>query len=145
MPYRAPVPDYKFLFDHVVDLAQVSATEKFAEATDDVTEAILTEAGRMCEEVMHPVQRDGDLTPAVLENGVVRTSPGYADAYRQIAEGGWIGVSSDPEYGGMGLPMTITTAVNEMMSAACLSLQLNPLMTQGQIEALEQRISELEQ
>ena len=142
MPYRAPVPDYKFLFDHVVDLAQVSATEKFAEASDDVTEAILTEAGRMCEEVMHPVQRNGDLEPAVLENGVVRTSSGFAEAYNQIAEGGWIGVSADPEYGGMGLPMTINAAVNEMMSAACLSLQLNPLMTQGQIEALEHHASD---
>ena len=142
MPYRAPVPDYKFLFDHVVDLAQVSATEKFAEASDDVTEAILTEAGRMCEEVMHPVQRNGDLEPAVLENGVVRTSSGFAEAYNQISEGGWIGVSADPEYGGMGLPMTITAAVNEMMSAACLSLQLSPLMTQGQIEALEHHASD---
>jgi len=59
----------------------------------------------------------------------------FSDGYAAIAEGGWIGMSASPEVGGMGLPMTLTTAVNEMMSAACLSLQLNPLMTQGQIEA----------
>ncbi len=142
MPYRAPVEDYKFLFDHVVGLGQVTATDRFAEATPDVTGAILSEAGRMCEEVLSPLQRNGDLHPAVLENGVVRTSPGYAEGYKAIAEGGWVSISADPEYGGMGLPMAVTTAVNEMMAAACLSLQLNPLMTQGQIEALEHHASD---
>ncbi|WP_243614520.1 acyl-CoA dehydrogenase [Shimia aestuarii] len=142
MPFRAPVPEYKFMFDHVVDLGQVTQTERFAEADQDVVDAILTEAGRMCEEVMYPVQRNGDLEGAVLENGKVRTSPGFADAYRQIAEGGWISTSADPEYGGMGLPHSVTTVVNEMMSASCLSLQLNPLMTQGQIEALEHHASD---
>ena len=104
--------------------------------------AILGEAGKLCEEVLAPVQRAGDQHPAVLENGVVRTSPGYAEAYNAIAEGGWVSIAAGPDYGGMGLPMTLTTAVNEMMSAACLSLQLNPLMTQGQIEALEHHASD---
>ncbi len=142
MPYRAPIYDYRFLFDHVVDLKQVTDTAKFAEATPDVVEAILTEAGRMCEEVLAPLQRSGDVHPAKLENGVVRTSPGFADGYKAIAEGGWVAIAADPEHGGMGLPMAVTTAVNEMMSAACLSLQLNPLMTQGQIEALEHHASD---
>ena len=142
MSYRAPVIEYQFLFDHVVGLDQVSATERFGEATRDVTAAILTEAGRMCEEVMAPLQRAGDEHPAVLENGVVRCSPGYVDGYRAIAEGGWVSIAASPEYGGMGLPMAVTTAVNEMMSAACLSLQLCPLMTQGQIEALEHHASD---
>ncbi|HAC49080.1 MAG TPA: acyl-CoA dehydrogenase, partial [Sulfitobacter sp.] len=83
-----------------------------------------------------------DLHPAKLENGIVRTSPGFAEGFAAIAEGGWIGMSADPEYGGMGLPMTLTSAVNEMMSAACLSLQLAPLMSQGQIEALEHHASD---
>ena len=137
MTYRAPLSEYQFLFDHVVGLDRVSATSRFSEATADVTAAVLTEAGRMCEEVMAPLQRAGDLNPAVLEDGVVRCSPGYAEGYRAIAEGGWISIAASPEHGGMGLPMAVTTAVNEMMSAACLSLQLCPLMTQGQIEALE--------
>ncbi len=142
MPYRAPVDDYTFLFDHVVDLAQVTATDRFAEATPDMTSAILTEAGKLCEDIMAPLQRPGDLNPAHLENGVVRTSPGYAEGYKAISEGGWVGMAADPEYGGMGLPMTVTSAVNEMMSAACLSLQLAPLMSQGQIEALEHHASD---
>ena len=142
MSYRAPVDDYTFLFDNIVGLKQVTATDRFAEATSDVTTAILIEAGKLCEDIMAPLQRPGDLHPAHLENGVVRTSPGYRDGYKAIAEGGWVGMAADPEYGGMGLPMTVTSAVNEMMSAACLSLQLAPLMSQGQIEALEHHASE---
>ena len=103
MSYRAPVTEYQFLFDHVVGLDQVSATERFGEATRDVTTAILIEAGRMCEEVMAPLQRAGDEHPAVLENGVVRCSPGYVEGYRAIAEGGWVSIAASPEYGGMGL------------------------------------------
>lgn len=142
MPYRAPLNEYTFIFDKIVGYSRLAETDRFAEATPDVTEAILTEAGRMCEEVMAPLNRNGDLQGAVLENGVVRTSPGYAEGYKAIAEGGWVSTAADPEYGGMGLPMTVTSAVNDMMSAACLSLQLCPLMTQGQIEALENHASE---
>ncbi len=142
MPYRAPISDYEFLFRNVIGFDQIAATERFSDASEDVVSAILTEAGKMCEEIMAPLQRPGDLEPARLENGVLRTSPGYAEGWKAIAEGGWIGMSGDPEYGGMGLPMTMTTAVNEMMSAACLSLQLAPLMTQGQIEALEHHASD---
>lgn len=143
MPYRAPVSDFRFLMDHVVGFADVAATDRFAEATPDMVDAILTEAAKMCEEVLAPLQRNGDLHPAKLENGVVRTSPGFADGYRSIADGGWIGISASPDSGGMGLPMTLTTAVNEMMSGACLALQLNPLMSQGQIEALEHHASDM--
>ena len=142
MPYQAPLEEYQFLFDHVIGFSKVSETNRFCEATSDLVTAILGEAAKMCEEVMAPVQRAGDQQPAVLENGVVRTSPGYAEAYKAIADGGWVSIAASPEYGGMGLPMTVTTAVNEMMSAACLSLQLNPLMTQGQIEALEHHASD---
>ncbi|MEX3316717.1 acyl-CoA dehydrogenase [Sulfitobacter sp. PS-8MA] len=142
MPYRAAVDDYRFLIEDVLDFATLRSTERFAEATDDVTGAILEEAGRLCNDVLAPLQRGGDLHPAKLENGVVRTSPGFAEGFAAIAEGGWIGMSADPEFGGMGLPMTLTSAVNEMMSGACLSLQLAPLMSQGQIEALEHHASD---
>ncbi len=142
MPYKAPLDEYQFLFDHIVGFSKVTQTDRFSETTPDLVSAILGEAGKLCEEVLAPVQRAGDQHPAVLENGVVRTSPGYAEAYNAIAEGGWVSIAAGPDYGGMGLPMTLTTAVNEMMSAACLSLQLNPLMTQGQIEALEHHASD---
>jgi acyl-CoA dehydrogenase len=143
MPYRAPLLAFQFLYQHVVGLQQVSATELFAEASGDVVEAILAEAGRLCEETLAPLNRAGDKHPARLENGVVRTSPGFADGYKAIATGGWVGMTASPAYGGMGLPMVVATAVNEMMGSACLALQLNPLMTQGQIEALEHHASDV--
>ncbi|PUB15494.1 acyl-CoA dehydrogenase [Yoonia sediminilitoris] len=137
MAYRAPVNEFRFLMEHVVGFDKVAATDRFTDATADMVDAILTEAAKMCDEVIAPINRDGDLHPARLENGVVRTPPGFGAAYQAIAEGGWIGMSASVENGGMGLPMTMTTAVNDMMSGACLALQLNPLMSQGQIEALE--------
>jgi acyl-CoA dehydrogenase len=142
MPYRAPAAEYEFLYRHVVGFYQIAATDRFSEASSDMVSAILTEAAKLCDEVMAPLQRPGDLSPARLKNGVVRTSPGYAEGWKAIAEGGWIGMSGNPEYGGMGLPMTLTAAVNEMMSGACLSLQLAPLMSQGQLEALNHHASE---
>ena len=142
MTYRAPVEEFRFIFNHVADIGRVTATDRFADATADVTDAILTEAGKLCEDKLAPLQRTGDQHPARLENGKVRTTPGFAEAYAAIAEGGWVSIAASPDFGGMGLPMTVTTAVNEMMSGACLSLQLNPLMTQGQIEALEHHASD---
>lgn len=137
MPYRAPTSDFAFLLDHVVGFDLVRATDRYAEATAETTSAILSEAGRLCEDVLAPLQRVGDQNPARLENGIVRTPPGFSDAFKAIGGGGWLGIAADPAYGGMGLPQTLTTVVNDMMSSACLSLQLAPLMTQGQIEALE--------
>ncbi len=142
MPYHAPLDDYRFLLDHVIGFDAIAATDRFSEASPDMVQAILSEAGRLCGEVLAPLQREGDLHPAVLEGGQVVTSPGFAEGYRAIAEGGWIGMAASPEYGGMGLPMVLQTAVNEMMSGACLALQLNPLMTQGQIEALAAHASD---
>lgn len=137
MPYRSPITDFRFLMDHIVGFNKVAATERFEEATTEMCDAILTEAAKLSDEVLAPLQRSGDEHPAVLENGVVRTSPGFAEGFKAIADGGWIGISATPENGGMGLPLTLATAVNDMMAGACLSLQLNPLMCQGQIEALE--------
>lgn len=142
MPYRAPVADFQFLLDHIVGFDAVPATEKFADSTGDTVSAILTEAGKLADEVIAPLQRPGDLQGAVLENGVVRTSPGYAEGYKAMAEGGWIGISGDPEHGGMGLPFTLTASVNDMIAGACLAIGLNPLLSQGQIEALEAHASD---
>ncbi len=142
MAYKAPVSELQFLFDNVVGFNRLQQTDRFAEATTDLRDAILTEGARLAEQVLAPLNRQGDLHPAKLENGVVRTSPGFAEGYRAIAEGGWIGISADPEHGGMGLPQTLAVALNEMMSSACLSLSLNPLMSQGQIEALEAHASD---
>jgi acyl-CoA dehydrogenase len=137
MAYRSPVADMLFILDHVVDYGAVTARDRFAEARGDTAHAVLTEAGRLCDAVLAPLQRVGDTRPAVLEDGTVRTPPGFAEAWREIAEGGWVAMSADPDWGGLALPRALATAVNEMMSGACLSMQVLPLLTQGAIEALE--------
>ena len=142
MPFRAPLADYRFILDHVAGYGDIAATERFADAGPETAHAILSEAARLSEEVLSPLQRVGDTDPARLENGVVRTPKGFADGYRAIAQGGWVGMSAAPDHGGMGLPTALTMIVNEMMSAACLALQLGPLMSQGQIEALERHASD---
>jgi alkylation response protein AidB-like acyl-CoA dehydrogenase len=142
MPYHSPVAEFRFLLDHVVPYALVPATPRFAEAGAETVDAILSGAARLCDEVMSPLNQTGDRNPARLENGVVRTSPGFAEGWRAIAGGGWVGLSASPEHGGMGLPQTLATVVNDMMSGANIALQLAPLLTQGQIEALEHHASD---
>jgi alkylation response protein AidB-like acyl-CoA dehydrogenase len=142
MPYRAPVADFRFLLAHVTGFARVAETARFAEATDETVEAILTGAARLSEEVLAPLQTVGDRHPARLDNGIVRTPPGFADGYRALAEGGWLSVAADPQFGGMGLPVTLATAVNDMMSGACMALHICSVLTQGQIEALEHHASD---
>ncbi len=142
MSYTSPIRDFLFILNQVTDFSDVVSADKYTETTPDLVEAILGEAGKLCDEVLAPLNRAGDLSPAVLENGVVRTSPGFDDGFRAIAEGGWIGLMAGPDHGGMGLPVALGTALNDMMSGACLALQLNPLLTQGQIEALEAHADE---
>ena len=82
MTFTSPTGEYRFILDHIAGFPAVAGTERFAEATPDLVDAILTEAGKLCDEVLAPLQRNGDLHPAVLENGVVRTSPGFADGFK---------------------------------------------------------------
>ena len=142
MTYRAPVDQITFILNNIVPFPKLAETELFAEATPETVDAILSEAGKLAENEIAPLNRNGDLTPARLENGKLRSSPGFDAGFRAIAEGGWIGLGSDPEYGGMGLPQALNMAVAEMLSGACLSLQLNPLLTQGQIDALQHHASD---
>ena len=143
MPYRAPVAEFAFLLRHVVGFDRVSAQPAYAEATDDTVAALLTEAGRICDDVLAPLNRQGDLHPARLENVVVRTSPGYAAGYRAMADAGMTAITADPAYGGLGLPQTVAACINDMAGGACLALEMNPLMTQGQIEALSHHASDV--
>ncbi|MFP4327223.1 MAG: acyl-CoA dehydrogenase [Paracoccaceae bacterium] len=136
MPYRSPVEEYRFLLDHVVGYDRVAATDRFGDASADVATAMLTEAGKLCDEVLAPLRRPSDLHPARLENGVVRTPPGFAEAWGKMAEGGILGMTAPAALGGSDLPMALASAVHDMMSGACLAAQLTPLMVQGQIDAL---------
>ncbi|MEM1140600.1 MAG: acyl-CoA dehydrogenase, partial [Pseudomonadota bacterium] len=104
--------------------------------------AVMTEAGRLSDEVLAPLNWSGDREGASLKDGVVTTPSGFNEAYQKFAEGGWAGLSYDPEYGGQGLPQTLSTAVMECWQAANLSFGLSPTLTLGAIEALEAHGSE---
>ena len=143
MPYTPPLRDFSFILDHVVGFDQVRASDRFGDATPDTVQAILSEGGRLCAEVIAPLRRPGDVTPTRLENGAVVSPPGYAEGLSRAGERRLDRHFRRPRaFGGMGMPQTVSTAFYEMMSAACLSLQMNPLLTQGQIEALEHHASD---
>ncbi len=142
MSYQAPIRDLAFCLDHVVGADRLAQTELFAEATAETRAAVLDEVGRLASGVLAPLNRTGDKHPARLENGVVRTPPGFPEAYRKIVEGGWIGMAASPEHGGMGLPLTLGSCMGEMFAGANLALSLCPLLSQGQIEALEAHASD---
>lgn len=140
MPYRPPLADIRFCLDHVVGAPRLAETELFAEATPDTVDAILTEVGKLSEETLAPLQIPGDAGCRLVDGRVV-TPEGYKAGYAAIAEGGWLGLNAEEEHGGMGLPLILQTAMNEMFSSACLSLSLCPLLSQGSIEALSAHAS----
>lgn len=137
MTYRAPVAEIEFLLAHVLDFDRLSRTNLYAEVTAETARAVLSEIARLAEEVLYPLNRAGDKHPARLENGVVRTSPGFREGYRALAQGGWVGINADPDYGGMGLSLTLLAGLADMAAGANMALALNPMLTQGQIEALQ--------
>ncbi|NNL17200.1 MAG: acyl-CoA dehydrogenase [Boseongicola sp.] len=142
MSFRSPVSDVEFVLSAVAGYDDIVRTERFADAGFDTVAAVLGEAGKLCDDVLAPLHRASDLHPAHLENGVVHVTPGFETAYEAFCDGGWIGLAASETHGGMGLPETVQFAVNEFLSGACLSFQLLPLLSQGQIEALEVHASD---
>ncbi len=142
MTYRAPTSEIEFLLEHVLDFDRLSRTALYSEVTTDTARAVLSEVARLAEEVLYPLNRVGDEHPARLENGVVRTPPGFREGYRALAQGGWVGINADPAYGGMGLSLTLLACLADMAAGANMALALNPMLTQGQIEALQNHADE---
>jgi len=122
--YRAPVDDMMFLFDKLRDNSHYNSLEKYKEVNSDLAKDILEQAAKLTENLILPLAKAGDETPAKLENGVVRTPPGYKEAYKKFIDDGWVSLSCDPKYGGQGMPKTISSFFDEMLSAASLSFKL---------------------
>ncbi|HLS67740.1 MAG TPA: acyl-CoA dehydrogenase [Kiloniellales bacterium] len=135
--YRAPVSDMRFVLQEIAELPKIAALPGYEEATPDLVEAVLEEAGKLASDLLAPLNQKGDEVGSILENGVVRTPEGFAAAYAQYVEGGWNAVPFDPEYGGQGLPWAIGVAAQEMWNAANMSFALCPLLTQGAVELLQ--------
>jgi 3-(methylsulfanyl)propanoyl-CoA dehydrogenase len=134
--YRAPTDDYRFIFTELFDIGRLTQYPEYAEFSPDLLMSVLEEAGKLCEEVLAPLNASGDAEGCTWENGVVRTPTGFRDAFRAYAEGGWIGLSCDPAHGGQGLPLAMRFAVDEMVVAANLSLAMYPGLTQGAYDAI---------
>jgi alkylation response protein AidB-like acyl-CoA dehydrogenase len=124
--YRAPLRDLLFVLEDVLDIGQYRDLPRFDQADREVTEAILTEAARFCEEVAQPLNRIGDREGCSYADGQVTVPPGFADAYRQYSEAGWLSLSADPDHGGQGLPEFLSIALVEMMNAANAGFYMYP-------------------
>jgi len=135
--YKAPVEDTLFLLNDVLHLDRYGNLPGFADASPDVIEAILAEAAKFSEEVLTPLNRVGDKEGCERHpDGSVTTPTGFKAAYKQIIDGGWIGISVPAEYGGQALPATVTVAVNELLCSANMAFAMYPGLTQGAIAAL---------
>ena len=134
--YAAPLAEMRFVLNDLVGLSEIAALPGCEDASPDLVDAILEEAGKLASGVIAPLNHIGDQQGCVLENGVVRTPEGFSDAYRQFVEGGWNGLPFDPEYGGQGLPWLVSTAVSEVWHAANMAFTLCPMLTGGAVELL---------
>ncbi|WP_137046212.1 acyl-CoA dehydrogenase C-terminal domain-containing protein [Pseudolabrys sp. FHR47] len=135
--YKAPVDDALFLLNDVFHIERYGNLPGFSDASPDVVEAILREAAKLSEDVLTPLNRVGDKEGCKRSaDGSVKTPTGFKDAYKQIVEGGWIGISAPQEFGGQGLPMTLTEIVNEYFCSANMAFAMYPGLTQGAIAAL---------
>src|SRR3990167_1639435 len=136
MTYRPPVRDMAYLLNEVAGLKDLLGTGPFADVSADLVEAVMEEGAKLAAEVLAPLNRSGDAEGAKLKNDGVSVPSGFADAYRKWVEGGWGSLAASPDFGGQGLPVALSVAMQEMWNAACMSFGLCPILSQGSIEAL---------
>ena len=135
--YKAPVEDVLFLLNDVFHIERFANLPGFADASPDAIAAILGESAKFCEEVLAPLNRIGDRQGCRRhDDGSVTTPDGFKDAYRRFVDGGWVGISVPQEFGGLGLPMALTQAVNEFLASANMAFAMYPGLAQGAIAAL---------
>ncbi|MES3001617.1 MAG: acyl-CoA dehydrogenase [Pseudomonadota bacterium] len=136
MTYKAPLKDMLFDIAHLANIDEIAKMPGFEEAGFDTAQAVLEECAKFNEGIVAPLNAEGDRNPSSWKDGVVTTTPGFKEAFKQYAEGGWQGLQHPQDFGGQGLPKTIGAACGEMINSANLSFALCPLLTDGAIEAL---------
>jgi alkylation response protein AidB-like acyl-CoA dehydrogenase len=135
--YRAPVDDTLFLLQDVLDIQKYGNLDGFADVSPDVLAQILGEAGKLCEEMLAPLNQSGDANGCRRNpDGSVTAPAGFKAAFRAYAEGGWIGLSVPADFGGQGLPYTLSMPMNEFASSANMAFAMYPGLTQGALAAL---------
>jgi 3-(methylthio)propanoyl-CoA dehydrogenase len=137
IPYSPPLADMRFALDELAGLSEIARLPGCEQASADLVDAVLEEAAKLARDVLAPLNDVGDRERARLENGVVRTPPGFKEAYRKYAEGGWNALPFEPAHGGQGLPVALSTAVLEMWNSANMGFALCPLLNIGAVELLQ--------
>lgn len=134
--YSPPLDDIRFILNDVLNVESLSDLPGYEDFSADLGDQILEEGGKLCEEVFFPLNQSGDDEGCTLEGDVVTTPKGFKEAYQTFAENGWCGLGADPEYGGMGMPVVVNTAMKEMICSANMSLGMYPGLSNGAYEAL---------
>ncbi|MDC0395591.1 acyl-CoA dehydrogenase family protein [Candidatus Pelagibacter sp.] len=140
--YTAPVEDMMFLFEKLRNNKSYNEIQKYKEVNSELVKDILVEAAKINENLILPLAKAGDENPTVLENGVVRTPPGYKEAYSKYIEDGWTSLSCDPKYGGQGMPKTVSAFFDEMLSSASLSFKLYSELSIGAYNCISHHATE---
>ena len=135
--YRAPVREMRFVLEELLGAGSLAASAELADYSDELARSVLEEAARFAEGVLEPLNRPGDLHGARWTPDGVVTAPGFRDAYRQFAAGGWTALGADPNFGGHPAPRALVTAAGEFWGSACLAVKLGPMLTHGAVHALE--------
>ena len=134
--YVAPAREIGFVVNELLDYSRLASLADFAEATEELTGAILDEAGKFAAQVLAPLNRIGDQQGVRIEGDTIKTADGFAQAYQMFVDNQWLSLAQNPRYGGQGLPFLIHLAASEMWNSACTSLALCPMLTAGGIDAL---------
>ncbi len=135
--YNAPVRDMQFVLQDVLQMSKYSNLPGFADASDDIVDAILEEGAKLAGNVLHPLNQSGDHEGCTRhEDGSVTTPAGFKEAYDAFREGGWQGLSFDPDYGGQGLPYILSVVMNEMISSANMAFGMYPGLAMGAAQAI---------
>ena len=140
--YIAPVEDMMFLFEKLRNNKNYNEIKKYEEVTPELVKNILEEAAKINQNIILPLAKVGDENPAVLENGIVITPPGYKEAYKKFIEDGWTSLSCDPKYGGQGMPKTVSAFFDEMLSSASLSFKLYSELSIGAYNCISHHASD---
>jgi alkylation response protein AidB-like acyl-CoA dehydrogenase len=143
--YTAPLRDMKFVINELAPLSEINALPGYEEATADLVDAVLEEAGKFAANALSPLNWTGDQQGCKLDDGVVTTATGFKDAYREFVTAGWTSLGGNPEWGGQGLPHVLSGVVSEMWNAANMSFCLCPMLTTGVVNALVRHGSETQQ
>ena len=135
--YKAPLRDMRFVMNELFSGETLHQLPWYEDMTPDVIDAVLEEAAKICEQVLHPINRSGDEEGCTYENGVVRTPTGFREAYKTFCDGGWTSIACKPEFGGQGMPKLVNSMVEEMICSSNLSFGMYPGLSHGAYVALE--------